>query len=169
MMKNANFRSFFSKGVGCLLVSFVVSAVAGEGQSSVSPVNPATSPTGIWQTLDETTHLSSSLIAIKEHQGEWVGTVIQICHPTENHAVYRCDRCKDDRAHQPVIGMEVVRHMRYLKPGFYGKGTVLDPRNGHVYKAQMRLKEQGSQLDLRGYILMPWIGKTARWYRRSHC
>lgn len=42
------------------------------------------------------------------------------------------------------------------------QGTVLDPRNGSVYQAQIKL-DQERHLELHGYIGLPIFGQTQTW------
>jgi len=42
------------------------------------------------------------------------------------------------------------------------QGTVLDPRNGSVYQAQIKL-DQSRHLELHGYIGLPVFGQTQTW------
>ncbi len=42
------------------------------------------------------------------------------------------------------------------------KGQVLDPRNGNVYQAQIRL-DQDRHLQLHGYVGLPIFGQTQTW------
>ena len=43
-------------------------------------------------------------------------------------------------------------------------GTILDPRNGNVYKCYILL-ENPNRLKIRGYIGISLFGKTAYWER----
>jgi uncharacterized protein (DUF2147 family) len=42
------------------------------------------------------------------------------------------------------------------------QGTVLDPRNGSVYQAQIKL-DQSRHLELHGYVGLPIFGQTQTW------
>lgn len=159
MRKNVSWAPVLIQAL--LSLSYFFAALA-YGASSFSAL-------GVWQTQDEKTHLSSSLIQIEEKGGALVGRVIRICHPNELKAVSRCTKCSDDRFNQDVVGMEVIRHMRLHTPGHYDQGTVLDPRSGHVYKAKMEVRDEGKALYLRGYILVPLLGKTTVWHLRDYC
>ena len=64
----------------------------------------------------------------------------------------------------PVIGLQIVNDMRDEGEGRYSGGTVYDPKNGKTYKGKMRLVSP-QQLDLRGYIGISLIGRTATWTR----
>jgi uncharacterized protein (DUF2147 family) len=48
-------------------------------------------------------------------------------------------------------------------PGVW-RGHIVDPRNGHVYQATLRLTPNG-RLALHGYLLLPVLGETQYWTR----
>ena len=77
-----------------------------------------------------------------------------------------CDKCTDDRKGQPIIGMEILRHMRQNGDEWSG-GEILDPENGKTYRATMKLTEDGKKLIVRGYIGMPMFGRSQTWVRRD--
>ncbi|WP_114394640.1 DUF2147 domain-containing protein [Oleisolibacter albus] len=62
-----------------------------------------------------------------------------------------------DLCHAPIIwGLEPEGD------GEWGGGRVYDPHSGRVYRA--RLTAQGpDRLTVRGYIAIPWIGKSQTW------
>ena len=46
-------------------------------------------------------------------------------------------------------------------------GEILDPKNGKLYKAKVKLAEVGRKLELRGYIGIPTLGRTQTWIREN--
>ena len=46
----------------------------------------------------------------------------------------------------------------------WNDGTILDPKNGKVYKCYITLVEK-DKLKVRGYIGFSLIGRTQYWYR----
>jgi uncharacterized protein (DUF2147 family) len=69
-------------------------------------------------------------------------------------AVKTCDDCKDDRKGQAIVGMEIIRGVRYEPDDkrWGGGGKILDPENGKEYTVRMVPLEGGKRLQLRGYI-----------------
>jgi len=49
----------------------------------------------------------------------------------------------------------------------YNGGTILDPDNGKVYKSKLMLEDGAKKLNVRGYIGIPWIGRSQIWVREQ--
>ncbi len=126
----------------------------------------ATSPAGLWKTIDDNTKKDKSLVRIVETNGVFTGKVEKVIDPdAPKDAV--CKDCSDDRKDKPVIGMTILRNMKQSgddKAVFEG-GDILDPNNGKVYSARLKLVDNGAKLDVRGYIGMPMLGRTQTWVR----
>ncbi len=124
------------------------------------------SPAGLWKTIDDHTKKEKSLVRIVEANGVYTGKVEKIIDPdAPKDAV--CKECSDERKDKPVLGLTIVRNMKQSaddKAVFEG-GDVLDPDNGKVYKAKLKVVDNGSKLDVRGYIGVPLLGRTQTWIR----
>jgi uncharacterized protein (DUF2147 family) len=60
--------------------------------------------------------------------------------------------------------MEILTGLKKTGDNYSG-GHILDPDEGEIYKAEMKLKDQGAKLELRGYIGVPLLGRTQTWVR----
>ena len=122
-------------------------------------------PAGLWKTVDDSTKKEKSLVRIVESGGVYTGRVEKVIDPdSPKDAV--CKDCTDDRKDRPVVGMTIIRNMKASgdKDVFEG-GDILDPNNGKVYKAKLKLIDNGSKLEVRGYIGLPMLGRTQTWQR----
>lgn len=130
---------------------------------AVASVPP--SPVGFWNTIDDQDGRPTAIVEIREINGELVGTVRGLL-VAATHEDSICTKCTDERKDQPVVGMEIMRHMRPDGDEWSG-GDILDPENGKVYRAKMKLTDDGKKLVLRGYIGIPMFGRSQTWVRRS--
>jgi uncharacterized protein (DUF2147 family) len=141
--------------VACLLAGAALTAAA-----------QATSPAGLWRTIDDSTKKDKSLVRIVEANGVYTGKVEKIVDPdSPKDAV--CKDCSDERKDKPVVGMTIIRNVKASaddKAVFEG-GDILDPNNGKVYRVKLKLIDNGGKLDVRGYIGTPMLGRTQTWVR----
>jgi uncharacterized protein (DUF2147 family) len=49
----------------------------------------------------------------------------------------------------------------------YQGGEILDPENGKVYRAKMKLDGDGGKLGVRGFIGFSLFGRTQTWVREK--
>lgn len=124
-------------------------------------------PVGLWKTIDDKTQKEKSLVRIVEADGVLSGKVEKIADPAKQEN--KCDKCDDADARkgQPILGMTILRNMRHSAddPELWEGGDILDPNNGKVYKARLKLIDGGARLDVRGYIGLPLLGRTQTWIR----
>jgi uncharacterized protein (DUF2147 family) len=143
-----------SLAIACVLAGAAVSALA------------QTTPAGLWKTVDDSTKKEKSLVRIVETNGVFSGKVEKIIDP-DSPKDATCKDCSDDRKDKPVVGMTIIRNVKASaddKAVFEG-GDILDPNNGKVYKVKLKLVDNGSKLDVRGYIGAPILGRTQTWSR----
>ena len=135
------------------------------GASLVAAAQSA-SPAGLWRTIDDSSKKDKSLVRIVEANGVYTGKVETIVDPdSPKDAV--CKDCSDERKDKPVVGMTIIRNVKASaddKNVFEG-GDILDPNNGKVYRVKLKLIDNGSKLDVRGYIGTPMLGRTQTWIR----
>jgi len=126
----------------------------------------AASPAGLWKTVDDKTKKEKSLVRIVEANGVYTGKVEKVIDPDAPKDAI-CKDCTDERKDQPVVGMTIIRNMKqsYGDKAVFEGGDVLDPNNGKVYKAKLKLIDNGSKLEVRGYIGLPMLGRTQTWQR----
>jgi hypothetical protein len=75
-----------------------------------------------------------------------------------------CTHCTGDQKNAPTLGLVIIKGMQ--RNGLvYQNGSILDPRDGHVYHAKMTLSPDGQQLTLRGYLGFELLGQNQVWKR----
>lgn len=136
------------------MVAVVVPFGIARGQST---------PVGRWQTLDDDDHKPTAVVEIREVNGELSGTIRELLRPA-THADSVCGKCTDDRKDQPVVGMEILRHLRRDGDEWSG-GEILDPQNGKTYRAKVKLGNDGKSLIVRGYLGISLFGRSQTWVR----
>lgn len=123
----------------------------------------ATSPVGLWKSIDDETKQPKALIRIAEQGGVLVGKIEKIL---TDKADAVCDLCPDDRKGKPVQGMTILTGLKKDGDEWTG-GEVLDPNNGKIYKARAKLVDGGRKLDLRGFVGIALLGRTQTWLREQ--
>jgi len=124
----------------------------------------ASTPVGLWKTIDDATGKERSYVRIVEVNGELQGKVEKLFDFPGDDPDHLCDKCKGDRKDQPVIGMTILWGLKDEGKVWKG-GEILDPDNGKTYRCKMTVSENGQELDVRGYIGISLIGRTQTWLR----
>jgi uncharacterized protein (DUF2147 family) len=124
------------------------------------------SAVGLWEQVDEKSGQAESWFRITERNGTYFGQIVKTFpkpgeEPPEK---WLCTKCEGAEQNVPVLSLQLIKGMQRngLK---YENGTIMDPRDGAVYRAQMTLSPDGKQLDVRGYLLTPWLGRSQIWNR----
>ena len=123
----------------------------------------AATPAGLWRTIDDNTGKPRSLVRINENNGEFSAVIEKGLLASDTPDAV-CDKCKDERKGQRIVGMTIVKGIK-LVDGHYEGGEILDPENGKVYRCLMKLDSTGKQLEVRGYIGISLIGRSQTWTR----
>lgn len=122
-------------------------------------------PVGLWQATDDKTQQPTGWFLISDHDGVYDGIIAKMFFKPGEDANVVCDQCKDDRQNHPWLGLEIIRGMKQEAEDKYGGGNILDPRDGKIYHATMKVTPDGQTLVVRGYIGFEMLGQNQYWTR----
>jgi uncharacterized protein (DUF2147 family) len=122
-------------------------------------------PVGLWQALDDDTKQPTGWFLISDHNGVFDGIIAKMFLKPGEDPNTVCDQCKDDRHDHPWLGLEIIRGMKQENPDKFAGGTILDPRDGKIYKATMKVTPDGQTLVVRGYLGIELLGQNQYWTR----
>lgn len=122
------------------------------------------SAVGVWKMIDDKTGNPRSLIRITQAGDEYQGTIEKGLLPTDREDDV-CAKCPGARKGQRMLGMAILTGLKRTGNGEYGGGEILDPDEGKTYRVKLTLKDNGSKLDVRGYIGVSLFGRTQTWLR----
>jgi len=120
---------------------------------------------GNWLVTDEKQKVVTSIISIQKQGQFYDGKIIKIFETKGVKKVKICQsytRCKKNKS---VLGLTIIQNMVCKNGDHCDHGRILDPRDGDLYHATMRLMHNGNALRVRGYIFIPLLGKSVVWQR----
>ena len=137
-------------------LAVVVGYVLGSG-----PVLAADSPVGRWKTVDDKSGQVVSEVQLYEHDGKLFGKIIALTEPTDTQGQpATCTKCTGADKGKPIIGLVIVQGLS-LSGDRYKGGTILDPDDGKIYKAELWVEE--GTLKVRGYLGLFY--RTQTWFK----
>lgn len=134
-----------------LLLSTCLAGQAGAAESLVGP----------WKTVDDKSGKMRSVVEIYDQGGKLYGKITSLAEPTNAQGKPKtCTKCTGADKDQPVVGLVIIKDLR-LEGDRYKGGTILDPEDGKIYKAELWV--EGGNLKVRGYY-GPFY-KTQTWLK----
>ena len=117
---------------------------------------------GKWKTIDDKDGSEKSIVLIfKATNGKYYGKIEKLFKEPEK----LCTECEGANKNQPILGMMIINNLAE-KEGKLTGGTILDPKNGKVYKCNISLEKGGEKLSVRGSLdKNGWIGRSQTWIR----
>jgi len=122
-------------------------------------------PAGLWQAVDDDTKQPTGWFLISDRDGVYNGIIAKMFLKPGEDPKAVCDQCKDDRHDHPWLGLEIIRGMKQEDSDKYAGGTILDPRDGKIYHATMKVTPDNQTLIVRGYIGFELLGQNQYWTR----
>ena len=136
-----------------LLIAFSLS-----GFSQVSKI------VGRWKTIDDKDGSVKSIVFVfKATNGKYYGKIEKLFKDPEK----LCTECEGVNKNQPVLGMMIINNMVENDESLTG-GTILDPKNGKVYKCNISFEKESGNLSVRGSLdKFGLIGRSQTWLREK--
>jgi uncharacterized protein (DUF2147 family) len=147
-------------------LQLMIAGVAALGIGLMSAQSAEPTAEGLWEQVDENTGKAESWFRITEKSGIYQGIIVKIFpKPGEDpHAKWLCTKCEGEERNAPVVGLALIKGMR--RQGLsYDSGTIMDPRDGTVYRALMNLSPDGRKLEVRGFLGISLFGRSQIWNR----
>jgi uncharacterized protein (DUF2147 family) len=121
----------------------------------------AEAPMGKWKTVDDKTGKVVSEVELYEQGGKLSGKIVGLTEPNDVQGKpKRCTKCQGADKDQPIVGLVILKDLSASGDRYKG-GTILDPADGKVYKAEVWTED--GKLKVRGYLGM--LYKTQTWMK----
>ncbi len=125
-----------------------------------------TSPVGSWITIDDKTQAPSALVEIAQKDDALYGRITKLFRNPSGVEYPVCKECTGERKDQPIIGMEILWNLHRDGDEWVG-GEILDPEEGKTYRCKIHLTDDGTTLEVRGFIGFSLLGRTQIWTREQ--
>lgn len=145
----------FSRSCPFLMALVLLNAVAYAAELS---------PLGLWKTIDDATGELRGFVRIKEVNGQYEGKIERIFPKPGDDPNPKCDQCSGALHDQPILGMTILWNLTKQGEDYQG-GQILDPESGKLYRARMKVIDNGQKLDVRGFIGFSLLGRSQIWLR----
>jgi uncharacterized protein (DUF2147 family)/fucose 4-O-acetylase-like acetyltransferase len=107
-------------------------------------------------------------VEIRKCDEQLCGRVVWLRSPWDELGCGLRDRFNPDATlrDRPVLGLEILSGLSRPPEGdgVWRGGAIYDPASGRTYSCQAQL-DGPDQLELRGYVGIPLLGRTTRWFR----
>ena len=146
----------------------IIGAVVLVGAAGLQLRAAEPSAVGLWEQVDENHGKPESWFKITERNGVYQGTIVKIFFKPGEDENWSCDKCEGNERGKPVLGLALIKGMQ--RQGLsYENGTIMDPRDGAVYRALMKLSPNGQKLEVRGYLGISLFGRSQVWNSSTSC
>jgi len=125
-------------------------------------------PYGYWKSVDKKTGKTQSIFKVSDDKGKLSGKIVKV-FPTPGEKYNPiCSECDGECKGKPRIAMVFFWNFTPVKDKArkWVDGKILNPDDGKVYGSEAELSEDGTKLDVYGYIrILIKIGGTSTWLR----
>lgn len=84
---------------------------------------------GKWVTIDDETNKKKSIVELYKIDGKMYGKITYLFPREGREPNAKCKKCTDDRKDQPLLGLQIVRGLKW-NGSAWEDGTIVDPENG---------------------------------------
>src|SRR5438876_1496933 len=104
---------------------------------------------GTWKTVDEKSGKVRSQVEMYEQGGKLFGKITGLAEPNDEQGKPKtCTKCTGADKDQPIVGLVIIKDLS-LSGDRYKGGTITDPEDGKVYKAEVGI--EGGRQKVRGH------------------
>jgi len=126
-----------------------------------TPAVAADAIVGKWKTVDDKTGKMLSDVELYDQGGKLFGKIVGLAEPNDAQGKPKiCTKCTGADKDKPIVGLVIIKDLS-VSGDRYKNGTILDPEDGKVYKAEVWTED--AKLKVRGY-LGPFY-KTQTWVK----
>lgn len=139
------------------LISLVAfAAVVGSGS-----LVAAQTPVGKWNTVDDKSGKVVSEVEVYTQGDKVFGKIVRLTEPNDPQGKPKtCTACTGADKDKPIVGLVIIKDLTASGDRYKG-GTILDPEDGKVYKAEVWVED--GKLKVRGYL--GFFYKTQTWVK----
>jgi hypothetical protein len=149
--------------MGAMLIAGHACSAPAQNKTAAPEPNQNKTAAGFWQETDPDGHVGGWFYFV-ERNGVFEGRLVKMFPKPGLPLIETCAKCPGDQKDAPMLGLTMVREMR-REGNKYEDGSILDPRDGSTYHAQMEMSTDGQKLFVRGYLGIPLLGQTQVWTR----
>lgn len=121
---------------------------------------------GRWKTIDDETGQAKSIVNIWIENGELKGKIVELFRKPDEDQNPTCAEGSGDLTGKPMKDATIMWGLTEDKNGWWDGGKIVDPKKGKIYNCKIRTIEDGSKLQVRGYIKVIFrIGRSQTWER----
>jgi uncharacterized protein (DUF2147 family) len=137
------------------MVALLAALQSGTAWASADPVF------GFWLTANQ-----RAIIEIVACGERACGYIVWQQEPLDGDGQRKTDSNNPNEAQRdrPLCAIQLLGKFRNTGTGAWSDGSIYNPRDGQVYSASMKLRDNDT-LQLRGYLLLPLFGQTELWTR----
>ena len=127
----------------------------------VPAVLAASSPAGMWTTIDDKTGTKRAVVSLEIVNGTLNGSIVRIFRQNDDTGI--CSKCLGALKDKPVEGMQFLWGLKDKGDGVWTGGQILDAKTGKIYRVKLTMKR--NKLYVRGYVGLSMLGRTQVWVR----